>query len=162
MDSFDKIINQWLSQYPKGQIPIESQARIDALTNLFQAFKDAGYPMEYFSNTVKGKITSNCINPNHPNKRKKNTWIQYVAKHMQMAFYSIYDGNATMEENDLVAPATVMEDVTDLPEEVEEKKPKEAKLKKEKVEYFAENAPKGSETNNEIDPEMAKLLGLDK
>lgn len=146
----------WLDQYPKGQVPIESSARIAALKNLFIRLKKEGYPKEYFTNTVKGNIISNCINPNHPNKRKKKIWIQYASKHLEIAFEVIYDENVIMEENDMLAAPVSKEDLS-VSTEVEEiqKAPKNPK-----VEYYTENAPKGTPTVNQIDPEMAALLGL--
>jgi ribosomal protein S12 methylthiotransferase accessory factor YcaO len=163
---FNKILNQWLAVYPKGQIPIEAQARIDALKDLFQSCKDAGFPMEFFTNTVKGKITTNCINPNHPNKRKKKNWIEYVNKHMEIAFYQIYDGSAVMEENDMVAPSVSAEDIAGEFEATEEKvkevKVKEVKVKEPKlpkIEHYAKEDHVPT-IDSEFDPEMMDLLGI--
>ena len=161
---FNKVINRWLDQYPKGQVPMEASARIAALKDLFERFKSEGFPMEYFNNTVKGKITSNCINPNHPNKSKKRKWIEYVAKHMEIALYAIYDDtNVRLEDNDMLAPAVSDKDMTvNIEEDLKEHNAKVKAPKTPKVEYFSENAPKTSIiSNNVIDPEMAKLLGID-
>ena len=160
MGDFNKIVNQWLGQYPKGQIPIESQARINALTDLFERFKDAGFPMEYFTNTVKSRITTNCINPNHANRAKKRKWIEYVAKHMEIAFYAVFDGDETMEENDMLAAPVSEEDMKVNIEEAIKENEKAKVPKKPKVEHYTDTVEISNESNNEIDPEMALLLGV--
>lgn len=171
MTSFDQILNRWLGGYPKGQVPIESSARIDALTNLFKEFRKEGYKKEYFTNTIKAKIVTNCINPNHRDKRKKKVWAEYVSKHLEIAFYAIYDEKVEMAENDLIAKPISEEDMDvsgepELPiESLQESGQHENAPFTEDTPCFTGNpddfvSKVNNSKNSNFDPEMAELLGL--
>jgi hypothetical protein len=165
MASFDQILMQWLGGYSKGHCPMEADARISALKELFATFKKEGYLKTYFTNSIKAKITTNCINPNHSNRGKKKRWIELVNKHMEIAFYYIYSEKVDVEENDMLAKNVCVEDLTltkeELDQEIQNITQNTIKVcQKNKDEIFAETATKGVPTVNQIDPEMAKLLGL--
>ena len=162
MGDFDQILNCWLGQFPKGQVPMEADQRIAALTDLFEQFKKSGFEKEYFNNTAKSKITTQCINPNHSNKQKKRKWIEYVAKHLNIAFHTVYKEAVPQEENPLEAPSVSDIDTeVDIEESIEDHNKSVNKKKTPKIEHYSDSAPiKENDSVNEIDPEMALLLGL--
>jgi len=162
MGDFDQILMSWLGTYPKGQVPIESAARIEAFNILFTRFKEAGFPKEYFTNQVRARIVTECINPNHPNKRKKRTWIEYVSKHIKITLHTVYDDAVPQEFDPLNAPIVSEKDMeADVDQELSEySKTKEEipVINRTNPDEFISKTGTNNSTN--FDPEMAELLGL--
>lgn len=170
MGDFDQILNSWLGEFPKGQVPMKAEDRIEALTELFERFKRENFEKAYFTSFVKGKIITKCINPNHPDKKKRRKWAEYVAFHLDIAFHSVFTQAVAQEENPLASPTIT--DVAEVDIEAQVTKhnkkldeaPKEPR--KPRVEVHA-NAPViGNQTlaslksENSICPEMAALMGV--
>jgi len=165
MGDFDQILNSWLGQFSKGQVPMKAEARISALTELFERFKQENFPKSYFTSMVKGRIITKCINPNHPDKKKRRKWAEYVDFHLNIAFHSVFTEAVAQEENPLASP--VINDVAevDIESMVEEHNEEIVKVKKTKKEVFADTpkedgGPGNNDSDYNFDPEMAKLLGI--
>lgn len=90
MTNFDEIIYNWLGQFPKGQIPMVSEKRIESLIDLFKRFKANGYDRNFFGDAERAKIVMLCLNPNHPDKKKLRQWSEYISMHLNIAFYKVY------------------------------------------------------------------------
>src|ERR1700749_365419 len=101
MGDFDQILNSWLMQFDKGQVPIDANMRIFAYKDLFERFQKAGFSKEFFTSNIKARIITKSINPNHPNGKKKGVWVEYATKHLEMAFPTSFTESVPQEPNPL-------------------------------------------------------------
>lgn len=166
MGDFDQILNSWLMQFDKGQVPVDSNMRIFAYKDLFERFQSAEFPKDYFTSSIKGRIVTKSINPNHTNKKKRRTWAEYATKHLDMAFHTIYTEAVKQESNPLEsAPSLEAVTETDIDAIVDSHEPTIPKPKAEpKIEIFADTVQVNSDLPSlkvDFDPELAKLLGIE-
>lgn len=176
MGDFDQIVNSWLGQFSKGQVPMKAEARIEALTELFERFKKENFEKAYFTSFVKGKIITKCINPNHPDKKKRRKWAEYVAFHLDIAFHSVFTQAVAQEENPLASPT--IQDVAEIDIEAQVADHNVSVLspdihgntiykepRKQRIEVHADTPVEESiltkvKSDNVICPEMAALMGI--
>lgn len=171
MGDFDQILNSWLGQFPKGQVPMKAEGRIYALTDLFERFKKENFDKVYFTSFVKGKIITKCINPNHPDKKKRRKWAEYVAFHLDIAFHSVFTQAVAQEENPLASPTIsdaaevdIEAQVSNHNKKIDNDVPREPR--KPRIEVHADTPVIGNEklaslkSENSICPEMAALMGV--
>jgi hypothetical protein len=169
MGDFDQILYAWLGEFPKGHVPTNDDQRIQAYRDLLQRSKQNGLIKEFFLPSILAKIVTESINPNHPNRKKRNHWAQIANKHLKMALHSVYTEAVPQEENPLDSPLVEVKPIPEIEEQIEEHneaiKPEPAQPRDPKKIHYADtvNVDGGFgdiESVNVIDPEMAALLGF--
>lgn len=163
MGDFDQILYSWLGEFPNGHVPKDNDARLYAFKDLFERCKANKIQKEYISPRILGKIVTETINPNLPNKVKRRNWAELNNKLVKMAFHSIYTEAVTQEENPLDSsiPAEELEEVSIEKQVYEHNKTvKKSEPPMPKMEHYADTVEAMPPINSEFDPEMAEILGL--
>lgn len=162
MGDFDQILYSWKGEFEKGHVPVKSNLRIPAYVDLFERFKKAGFEKSYFNVMVKGKIVTASLNPNHP-RRKKLTWAECANGDLKMALHTVFTDAVPQEVGPLDSETDFesLKDV-DIEDQIETHNEKITKHepKQPKIVHDADSEGPPMESANEIDPVMAKLMGI--
>lgn len=159
---FDQILYSWLGGYPKGQLPHDDNERIEAFKELWMRCKANGLEKSDLGTRAIGKVVTESINPvvhARTTKAKRDNWASKNNKFAKITFHLVYTDAVKQEENHLdpVLPTRSLEEVN-IEEQIYEHNEKIPKTPK--IIHDADTEGPPIESINEIDPEMALLMGF--
>lgn len=178
MDNFRQILLLWKDRQG-GRINGDAKYKTTVFMELFQEYKDNGFSIEYFTPGVMGTINTATINPGHHSRVKLKKWARINIELLETALYKVYPKGGD------VAPSELQENVVftkeDEPVDIEAQIAEHTPIlntpmpgdqaffpkdpNKKKIEHFADSpkpltALTDIESVNEMDAEMAELLGI--
>lgn len=166
MGNFRQILLLWKDGHG-GRFPEKRSARMEAFVELFEELKNKGFPKEHFNARAMSEINTLTINPGHLNKTKLKKWARINAEYLETALYKVYSEGADIERSELLAeipvfeadPVCAIEEEKIEDDDIDENEKPYSEPKTPKIEHFADTVVT-TESVNEIDPEMASILGL--